>query len=128
MKNYQIEKGKEKNDNIMLYLILIKFINSNTIVQLIINGIGEQKILSDDFERPQEIYINGEIQNYAEYYNLTKPENNIIMKWQYQLSDLNNMFSYSSNIIKIDFFKWIIINNKHWSNMWHFFIRIIKFK
>ena len=120
MRNYQREKGKEKNSNkqfeikilnkfvIMLYFILIKSINSNTIVQLTINGIGEQKILSNEFEKPQEIYVNGKIQNYTEYINLTKPENNIIMKWQYQLIDLNNMFSSLSNITKVDFSNGII--------------------
>ena len=87
----------------MLYLILIKYINSNTIVQLIINGIGKQKILSNNFEKPQEIYVNWEIQDNREYYNLTESETNITMKWYNELTNLSNMVSNLNNITKIDF-------------------------
>ena len=117
MKNYIRDKPKGKNNSnkfginiiiylnkfILLYLILIKSVNSNTIAQLFINGIGKQQILSNGFERPQEIYVNGEIQNYTEYYDLNKSENIIIMKWNNQLENLNGIFSNIRNIIKIDF-------------------------
>ena len=125
MKNYIRESERCKNNSkklginifkilnkfVLLYLILIKCINSNTIVQLIINGIGKQKILSSEFEKPEEIYINGEIQNYTEYYDLAKTENNISMKWNNQLININNMFSNLSNIIKADFSNVILSKN-----------------
>ena len=78
MKNYKREKSKEDKKNriernhrikiilniiYIIYAILIKGINSNTIVELNINGIGEQKILSNEFIQPKEIYINEEKQN-----------------------------------------------------------------
>ena len=121
MKNYERGKNNSKklginiftilNKFVVLYLILTKFINSNTIVQLIINGIAKQKILSSEFEKPEEIYINGEIQNYTEYYNLTKQENNISMKWADQLTNISNMFYNLSNIIKADFSNVILSTN-----------------
>ena len=125
MKNFIRESERCKNNSkklginifkilnkfVLLYLILIKCINSNTIVQLIINGVGKQKILSSEFEKPEEIYINGEIQNYTEYYDLAKTENNISMKWNNQLININNMFSNLSNIIKADFSNVILSTN-----------------
>ena len=117
MKNYKKDaKGSNNNKKIgininkilnkfvVLNLILIKYIysNSNTIVHLIINGIGNQKILSNDFEQPQEIYVNGKIQNYTEYYNLTESENNMTMKWNIQLTSILNIFSNLNTITKID--------------------------
>ena len=113
MTNDKREKTKgDQNNRVKKYNIIqillnviciIEGINSNTIVELNINGIGEQKILSNEFLKPNETYVNGENQNYTEYYNLAKLENNIIMKWYNKLSDLNNMFSNGINITKMDF-------------------------
>ena len=87
----------------IIYIIFIKDSNSKTIIDLIINGIGEQKILSNEFIQPNEIYINEEMKNYTEYYNLPKLQNNILMKWNNTLTNLTNMFSNLNNITKIDF-------------------------
>ena len=127
MKNHKRKKSKGDKKNrvkrekgikilleiiiyIILYIIFIEYINSSTIIELNINGIGEQKILSNEFKKPNEIYINEEIQNYTEYYNLTRLENKIIMKWNTTLEDLNNMLSNKNNITKIDFSNGILLS------------------
>ena len=85
----------------LLYFILIKGFKSNSIVQIVINNIGVQKILSDEFPKPDEILINGKEQNYTEYYNLTNSENNILMKWNNQLSNLNISFLILIILLKL---------------------------
>ena len=81
-------------------------LNSDSEINLTIKGTGNQRILNEKFNQmPNQIYINGQLQNYSSYQvmNLEKEENNITLKWNYQLENCKEMFCHLSNIIKIDF-------------------------
>ena len=79
----------------------------NLISEIIItiNGEGNQQILSKDFNQsPDEILINGELQNIIQFqYYLNNTENIIILRWNSPLTNCKNMFYQLSNIIKINF-------------------------
>ena len=92
-------------------------LNTTSEITITIKGIGYQQILSNDnrcfvnnvnFNSfPNQIFINGVLQNYTgkKVYNLQNQTNNITMKWNYQLTNCNIMFSGLTNIIKIDLSK-----------------------
>ena len=81
-----------------------------------INGGGDQQILSDssfdlgDIEYgpfqniPDEIYINGNIQNNLGKiaYNLEEQLNNITLIWKYPITDCSCMFYKLSNVTELD--------------------------
>ena len=87
-------------------------LNSITKISIIVNGIGEQRILNDKYlnshyfnDNPSEIFINDVIQNHTDkvVYNLDGPENNITMIWDHLLTNCDTMFYGLSNITKIEF-------------------------
>ena len=98
--------------------IYIRNLNSELEITLTINGTGTQYILSDESididgkicqfsSLPTQILINdvineatGKIVN-----NLINDENNITLKWDYEITDCCAMFYGLSNIIKITFTK-----------------------
>ena len=95
---------------------LRKIISLNEI-KLKITGGGNQTILSESlcfidqmnhpFEQlPTEILVNDVPQEIIgkTVYNLSEGVNNVTMRWNYDLTNCNCMFSDLSNIISIDFF------------------------
>ena len=78
-------------------------------ITLKIKGIGTKKIFSSDsyyFEPkyyPNEVYINGNIQNNVSYsYNLNETDNLIGLKWYDLINSCDSMFRECSDITEID--------------------------
>ena len=71
-----------------------------------IKGNGTQRILSPDFiDKPNEIFVNGipyTIDSNNSICDLENEENNITMKWNYNLKNCQEMFSDLDNLIDID--------------------------
>ena len=119
--------NKLKNNNLsikFLFLIIIIFSflkpvadknylffkQLNSEITLIIKGKGDQYILNNKTNKvplPKEITVNGIRQNYTDFivYDLEKEQNNIILKWDYNLSNCNSMFYNLTNITYIDLSK-----------------------
>ena len=83
-----------------------------TKISIIVNGIGDQRILSDKYlnshyfnDDPSEIFINDTLQNYkGKVVNISEgPENNITIIWDHLLTNCDAMFYGLSNITKIEF-------------------------
>ena len=89
-------------------------------IKMIIKGTGTQKILNNVYTRftdadnytafnsiPSEIYVNNQLQNYTGFfvYNLKNNENEIIIKWNYTITNCAVMFHELNNIIYLDFSK-----------------------
>ena len=85
----------------------IRNLNLDSEIIMTIIGDGEQLILNEVFyesNKPSEIYVNNSLrENSVKVKDLTEYENEIKIKWNYQLSTCNNMFAGLYNIIKIDF-------------------------
>ena len=85
----------------------IRNLNLDSEIIMTIIGAGEQLILNELFykrNKPFEIYVNNSLrENRVKVKDLTEYENEIKIKWNYQLSACNNMFAGLYNIIKIDF-------------------------
>ena len=104
------------NYNFACPYIYLKFRKAYLISQITmtIKGAGKQKILSNYSGTvgyvtpincsfgflPDEIYINGKIQNYTDIYayNLEKEINTVALKWNYRLTNCNVMFKDLKNI------------------------------
>ena len=99
-------------------------LSSYSKIILTIKGGGDQLILSDysNFtsegmiinqfnSTPDEIYVNGNIQNITgkKVYNLDDQLNNITLIWKYPLTDCGAMFYNLSNITAIDLSNLMII-------------------
>ena len=82
-------------------------LNFNYEIILTIKGTGNQIILNKtDFGfLPNSISVNGQEQYPPDFiaYNLTKEENIIILTFNKSLTNFHKMFSYVSNLTKIDF-------------------------
>jgi surface protein len=107
--------------NIFIYLLLTIFFTNSVFTKKImlrkdnnkdseivikIKGTGTQNIINKDFnDIPNEIMINGVIQNYTgkSVNNLVKNINTIKMKWNYMITNCSFMFSELNNIIEIEF-------------------------
>ena len=87
--------------------------NYSSEITIKIRGNGTQQILTKsggcsstrEFKDiPNEIYVNGEKQDYKGYfvYNLTKNENNITMIWNHPINNTNIMFQILENITEFD--------------------------
>ena len=94
--------------------LLLKKLDLMSEISLIVNGRGNQFILNNRtieaqnyIQKPSEIIVNGVSQNYSDFivYNLPKEQNEIILKWNYTLTNCNSMFLNLSNITKIDLSK-----------------------
>ena len=105
---------------IFLYILFFELSNKKLLsklnliseITIMINGTGNQAILSDDTncfgtltpfsDIPTQILVNGIPQNYYGIivYNLTNQINIITMIWNYTLSNCNLMFSGLINITK----------------------------
>jgi len=94
----------------------LKKLNLDSEITIVISGRGTQQILSNlgatvysytNYELPNQILINGILQNYIEkyVYNLTNQINNITMKWNNQITNCNGMFQQLTNIISVDLSK-----------------------
>ena len=119
-RNHRNQKYIIEKVTLILNYMLIKFIiftalilefnlrkiNSGlSTINLKANGIGNVKILSDNFRNylPNEVWVNNINQNEINnIYNLNKSENFIILIWYDQIETLNYMFSFCYNIIEID--------------------------
>ena len=119
--NYSIIKGK---DILLIYILIILYlnlimINSNDFlseINITINGIGKQKILSNSGplsfpysnhsfnSLPNQTLVNGILQNNSDgyVYNLVYQTNIITMRWNYQITNCFAMFDGLNNIISID--------------------------
>ena len=125
LKNYIKNETKFKF-SIILFFIIISNINTNSNdseIKMIIKGKGTQRILNDIYysfwscsdcknytafkSTPSEIYVNNQLQNYTDFfvYNLQKDENEIIIKWNYTITNCAGMFSSLNNITYIDLSK-----------------------
>ena len=93
-------------------------LNDSTIF-LKVKGPGNITIISPFFETlPNEIYINGIQQNeVTNYYYLNESENNVTLKWKYELNSTNQMFQGCSNITEIDFSGFSTSNIKNMGKM-----------
>ena len=97
---------------IFIFLLFIKLSKEIEIlfseITITIKGSKNQKILSDSNLRivpnPNQILLNGEIQNYTGIivYNLIEEINNITMRWEFEITNCNYMFYNLSNITNID--------------------------
>ena len=87
--------------------IYLRILNLDSEIIMTIIGAGEQLILNELFyesNKPFKIYVNNSLrENRVKVKDLTEYENEIKIKWNYQLSACNNMFTGLNNIIKIDF-------------------------
>ena len=91
-------------------------INSSSIY-LKVKGIGNKQIIWVSFEnRPNEIYINGIIQNTSQYY-LGYSENNVTLSWKNILESTSQMFNSCPDIIEIDLSNFDTSNLKETFNM-----------
>ena len=86
----------------------IKIINKEEEISLTIKGSGEKSILSKSLNSsnsPYQVIINEDLVNISRNnkYILPFEENNITIKWNYQLTDISNMFFCLTDITKIDF-------------------------
>ena len=90
-------------------------------IHLKVKGPGNITILSTDFNNlPNETYINGIPQNeIIGYYYFNETENNVTLKWKYELESTSQMFRESSNITQIDFSKFDTSNIKNMSYMFY---------
>ena len=97
-------------------------------ISLIIDGRGNQYILNNKtieaqgyIQKPSEIIVNNITQNYTDFiiYNLTKEQNNIIIKWDNNLINCNSMFLNLTNITNIDLSKLNSSNIRTMSNMFY---------
>ena len=89
--------------NIELYKVKYHLAN----VTLKIKGIGDEKILSNQFNSnyyPSKVYINEVIQNEVKYiYNFNKTDNYIELFWNNNNINCANMFKDCSDIYEINF-------------------------
>ena len=82
-------------------------LNSNNEITLIVKGFnGYKSVLSNDIQRPKEIIVNGvEHDGSIISFNLTEPENTIILSWDTLLTSCESMFISLDHILSIDFSK-----------------------
>ena len=82
-------------------------LNSNNEIILIVKGLNEYKsVLANDIQRPNKIKVNGEEHNGSIIsFNLTEPENTIILSWDTPLTSCESMFNNLEHILSIDFTK-----------------------
>ena len=121
-----INKYKHKiplfyNFIIILFIIYIKVFNAYQEIKIIINGTDTQQILNNEYfngGEPNQILINGILQNYTDYfiYNLTENNNVITMRWDIKLTSCNYMFEDLKNITEFDFsnFDTSKVEGMHW--------------
>ena len=117
-------KDKNKIQNIIPSINYIKLINVLTAIIIIsqiapignstfskitlnIRGIGIKKIFGSNFESinfPDEVKINGVIQNFSTFsYNFTQENNYVELIWYNNINNCANMFYGCSDITEIDF-------------------------
>ena len=101
----------------IIFILLLKFVSINTILDipkrylinfyweigLVVHGKGEQYFLSKNYEDivPFEIILNRK-EEISNPYNMTEDKNNIILKFDEEIKDCKEMFSYLENIFEID--------------------------
>ena len=89
-----------------LYLLLINSIlnESYSEIHLIVRGIGNQRVFSNEFgQNPSKIYINGvEETTITRTYELQGETSNITLRFNSQLESCENMFKDSNTIEEID--------------------------
>ena len=81
-------------------------INYETIIIVEINEIGKQKIISQYYPPPSQVYINEEKQieiSRDNIYDFKKEQNTIKMIWNDPLTSFNSMFNDCSKLTKIEF-------------------------
>ena len=52
---------------IIIFIVNIKVVNAYQEINITINGSGTQQIIYTDIDKPDEILINGILQNYVDY-------------------------------------------------------------
>ena len=92
---------------IQIFLLLNKgtkiFINCHSIISLIIQGKGNQKILYNEFPTsPSEIRVNGVINNCDKTCELQNDINNITLIFNYEIASCQKMFYSLENITEVD--------------------------
>ena len=98
----------------------LRILNSYSQISLIINGTGNQQILSYPKFKPYKILVNDEIQNTTDItvYGLKKQINNVTLIWDNLFNDCLGMFENLNNIIEIDCSKF---DSSEVTNMWSMF-------
>lgn len=77
--------------------------NNEYKIQLVIQGNGEQNLLSDSFsDLPQKVLVNGDESRCSNRCNLTEEKNNITLIFYSELSICKNMFNGLENILEVD--------------------------
>ena len=77
--------------------------NNEYKIHLVIQGNGEQNLLSDSFsEIPQKVLVNGDDSNCSKSCNLTEEKNSITLIFNSELSICENMFKGLQNILEVD--------------------------
>ena len=77
--------------------------NNEYKIQLVIQGNGEQNLLSDFFsDLPQKVLVNGDESRCSNRCNLTEEKNNITLIFYSELSICENMFNGLENILEVD--------------------------
>ena len=101
----------------IIFIFLLNFVLINTIrdkptrnlinfyseIRLVVKGKGEQNFLSENYGdiRPFEIVLNGKTK-IDETFDLGEDKNNITLKFDEDIEDCEEMFSYLENILEID--------------------------
>ena len=89
--------------NLFIYLSKEDIIESEITT---INKNGEQKLINNNsYIKPSQYIINNNTEDYQPNYDLTRPENTIIIKFDYEIINCNLMFYNLKDIKKIDFSK-----------------------
>ena len=109
----ETKERKKKNRHSKTFLLKIFLMlamieaSINSEIHLVIQGSGEQKLLSDyyftNIKQPSEVLVNGVKDNScSKTCNLKGDKNNITLKFDTQIESCRTMFYYLDNIIEID--------------------------
>ena len=101
----------------IIFIFLLKFVSINTIlhnptrnlinyyseIHLVVQGEGTQYFLSKNYEgiRPFEIILNGK-EKIENPWDIGEDRNNITLKFNEEIDDCKEMFSFLENIIEVD--------------------------
>ena len=88
---------------ISLFHIFNNMVSFYSNITIKINQIGYSKILGNNENLPDEVYINGIKQNFSlSHYDLKEPQNTIKLIWDNEIENCNGFFKDCPNITEID--------------------------